>query len=1103
MRIGYLGPLEVRDGGRRVEVPGRRLRALLTRLAVEVGRSVGVGALTDAVWADAVPADPLNALQSLVSRLRRTLADPGVVVQVPGGYQLAVVADDVDAAVFARLVARGHDELAAGSPGPAEASLDEALHLWRGEPLADDDSPDAHAVRIRLTELRDRAEVDRLEAGLGLGRAAAVLGDLEALLRAQPLREDLVLLRLRALVALGRPGEALLAYEATRSRLADELGTDPSPSLRAVHAELLVTPDPPVRALTNLRAPVTSFVGRGPDTAAVDRLLRSGRLVTVVGAGGSGKTRLASEVAATWVGTMPGGVWFVELAPVGDPESIALAVLDGLGVREVAVLEQRVERLRTTGRQRVLEMLGPLECVLVLDNCEHVVDAAATLVSDLLGRCPGVRVLATSREPLGVDGEQVFPLAPLTVPGDAPSGQEVLASPAVRLLLDRAAAAGAHLEVDATTTAAIVEVVQRLDGMPLAIELAAARMRVLPVAEVAARLSDRFRLLSGGRRDAAARHRTLRAVVAWSWELLTPAERGVAELFCVFGGSATVEAVTAVRDASRAGQAGGAGDMTSPAGVEVEDVLAALVDKSLLVVRWDAGAGRFTMLETLREYGRERLVEQGALEAVGRAHALWFADVAAREDGRLRGRDQLAALDTFDAERDNLLAALTFLGDSGDAESALGLSLHLVWFWMLRENGRDAEHWLRFVLAVPGADPSPYRSVAAALVVALALTGPPGTSAVPDWREPLVSAAEGLLRGVELPNGDRVGQLLSLLPAVLLFFGEQRERAGEQVAAAMRSGDAWVRTAARTLRTVFAENDGDLVTWRADVEQGLRDWAELGDDWGLAGSYASRAQLRTLDGDLAGAAADLEESRERARRLGTTVEDQRATLSLADLALRAGDTGGARRFAELLRADPRYDVPGSLTALLGDILAVSVALAEDAVTGDGARLREAGDRLGVSLAAAGEPSQFLAHGAAMAHATLVDLSVRTGDLAAAADSARTAHRLAVSTNDLPVLARTGVSTAALAAAMGLDAAAVTALGLADRLRGATDPTDPTVARLTRELTAAGSDVRAAHDGAMTLGREAAIRAIDPDVLLSPAFPSSPEELPSRVQTRRR
>lgn len=1097
MRIGYLGPLEVHDGDRRVEVPGRRLRALLTRLAVDVGRPVGVAALTEAVWADAVPVDPVNALQSLVSRLRRTLAVPdptgrgvtGPVSQVPGGYQLAVVADDVDAAVFARLVTRGHDELASGSPGAAEASLTEALQLWRGDPLADDDSADAHAVRTRLTELRARAEVDRLQAALALGRAAAVIGDLDPLLRAEPLREDLVLLRLRALIALGRPGEALAAYEATRRLLADHLGTDPSPSLRAVHAELLAAPAPPARPRTNLRAPVTSFVGRGSDAAAVDGLLRSGRLVTVVGAGGSGKTRLASEVVATWVATTPGGVWFVELAPVGDPESIALAVLDGLGVREVAVLEQRVDRPRTTGRQRVLEMLGPLDCVLVLDNCEHVVDAAATLVSELLGRCPGVRVLATSREPLGVDGEQVYALAPLTVPGDAPSPQEVLAAPAVRLLLDRAAAAGAHLEVDGTTTAAIVEVVQRLDGMPLAIELAAARLRVLPVTEVAARLSDRFRLLTGGRRDAAARHRTLRAVVAWSWELLSPAERAVAELFSVFGGTATVEAVTAVRDATSTGDAG------SPRGVEVEDVLAALVDKSLLVVRWDAGAARFRMLETLREYGRERLVEQGSFEAVGRAHALWFADLAARQDGRLRGRDQLAALDTFDAERDNILAALTFLGDSGDAESALALSVHLVWFWMLRENSQDAEHWLRSALAVPGADASPYRSVAAALAVALSLTGAPGSS-VPDGQGSLLAAAEGLL-GVALPATDPVGQLVTLVAPVLFFFGEQRDRASGLVGVAMRSREAWVRAAARSVRTIFAENDGDLTTWRADVEQGLRDWTELGDTWGLAGSYASRAQVRTLDGDLVGAAADLEQSRELARRLGTTVEDQRATLSLADLALRAGDTTRARRFAEVLWADPRSDTPGSITALLGGILAVSLALAEDVLTGDGAGLEGAGDRLRADLVAAGEPSQFLAHGAAMAHGALVELSVRTGDLAAAAADARIAHRLAIATNDLPVLARTGVSTAALAAAMGLPAAAATALGLADRLRGAADPTDPVVARLTRELAAAGSDVVGAHDGSMTLDREAAVRAIDPDVLLTP------DVLVRATQTRRR
>lgn len=1065
MHIGYLGPLEVRDGARVVEVPGRRLRALLARLAVDVGRPVPVGALSAAVWAGAEPADPVNALQSLVSRLRRTLGAGVTVAQVPGGYVLRADPADVDGERFARLVERGHDELAAGSPAAAQDTLAAALACWRGEPLADDTSADALATRARLAALRERAEVDRLAAALELGRATEVLAGVEVLLARHPLREDLVLLRLRALVHLGRPADALAAYEATRRELADTLGADPSPRLRAVHAELL---DPAATgpAATNLRAPVTSFVGREADAARVGALLRAGRLVTVVGTGGAGKTRLATEVARGLVGEVPGGVWFVELAPVADGEGVALAVLDGLGVREVALLEQRADRPRASARERVLGLLAARECLLVLDNCEHVVDAAADLVAEVLGRCPGVRVLATSREPLGVDGEALVPLAPLVVPG---ADAAALDAPAVRLLLDRAAAAGAVLELDAPTLAAVVEVVRRLDGLPLAIELAAARLRVLPVAEVAARLSDRFRLLTGGRRTAVARHRTLRAVVAWSWELLAEDERAVAERFAVFGAGAGVAAVAAV--------------CGLPDEAAAEDVLTALVDKSLLVVERRGGATRFRMLETLREYGLERLTEAGAVAAVRRAHAAHFAALAAREDARLRTPDQLAALAALDAEREDLLAALGFAAADGDAAGALGLAVHLAWYWVLRESGRDAERWLRTAVAVPGAAGAGLRTVAEAL---LALQAEPGGTGPAERAARLRRAADVLAGPLDLDPADPAAQLVPLLPPVLRFFADRPGEAARGLAELARHPDRWVRAASRAVRSSVAENGGDLAQVRRDVDVVLPEWEALGDHWGLAGAHAQRAQLRTADGDLAGAEADLLAAREHLRLLGSGGEDLRVTAQLADLRLRAGDVAAARELATRLDADPRARTPGLPEAVLADVLATSVALAADEEGLPDPGLDAVRVRLLGSLDAADTPSSFRARGSALAHAGLARLAVRAGDLAGAREHLRAAHGLAAGTGDLPIVAVVGVSTAVLAAALGRPGAAAAALGLAARLRGTPDAGERTIARLTRDLVDAGVDVAAAQDGAAGLDRGEAVRAVDPDVLLGAA-----------------
>jgi predicted ATPase/DNA-binding SARP family transcriptional activator len=1056
VQISYLGPLEVRVGDRVVDVPGRRLRTLLGRLATEVGRPVPPRVLIEALWPQDAPADPANALQSLVSRLRRTLGDPTLVEQLPGGYRLNVAAEDVDAVRFTRLAAQGRVQLSGGAVAEAATTLREALALWRGEPLADDESVEAEAVRVRLADLTAVRE-----GGTDLG---AVVAELEALVAEHPLREDLAALRMRALVAVGRPAEALVAYESTRSYLAETLGTDPSTSLQEQYLDVLRLQDAgPVSRRTNLRAALTSFVGRDEAARRVDALLAGpNRLVTIVGAGGAGKTRLASEVAAGWVGRVRDGVWFAELAPVSDPDNIAIAVLDGIGVRDHAALSptERSAVSMLAARDRVLQALSEADCLVVIDNCEHVVDAAAALVADLLGKCPGVRVIATSREPLGIDGETLYPLTPLAVPAEGASPAEVAATASVRLLLDRASSVGADLVLDEDTTADVVQVVRRLDGLPLAIELAAARLRVLSIAEIATRLGDRFRLLTGGRRTAMPRHRTLRAVVEWSWDLLSPLERDVAEHFSVFGSGATAEAVVAVC-------AGTSQEI-------VDDVLHALVDKSLLVAGQDAGEARFRMLETLREYGSERLAGRGRLDVARAAHAAYFAELVRTADAHLRSPRQIEWLRRLDAERDNALTALNYLGEHGQPLAAVEMAVGLAWGWMLRENGKDSARWLTFVLELPGAAESPLYVVAEAMHAVSAFAMPGSDEAVVGRRANFVDLSDRL----GLADGNHY--LAAVLRPLLLFFAEERERAAELADANLSSPDPWIRAATRTIRVAFLENDGDVEGMRKDVELGMAEWQQVGDHWGLASMLSNRGNLRTLDGDAVGAAADFEEALYELRHLGGTTDDLMVNMRLADLRLRAGDFDGAERIADSVRGQQRrasgfHDE----RALLGELMRGAVAFER----GDDVALQACRELLLNALASIGEPSVFQAHVAAVAHGFLGCVAIRTAELELARHHVTEGVRFGLDTHDLPIVASAGVAVAAFAQAIGAVRDAAVVLGAAARLRGSDDSTAVMIVRLRTGLRASlGEEFEVAYNQGRTLTKDEALARLDPALL---------------------
>ncbi|MGW4052032.1 BTAD domain-containing putative transcriptional regulator [Streptomyces sp. NPDC004779] len=869
MRYCLLGPTRVLTAdGDELSVGGPRVRALLTTLALRPGRALPVAALVDEVWyGDEPPADAVAALQALVGRLRKALGRDRVHSAEGGGYRLGAAREDVDLFRFERLAAEGSAALAAGEPGRAAALLDEALGLWHGPVLAD--LPDRHAEAGRWEARRLDARRTRLDAALALGRAADALPELTALCAGRPLDEPLQLLRIRALRDTGRGAEALAAYEEVRRTLADRLGADPGPELRALHERLLapaaepvpapapsLTPAPtpvPAPAPGNLRARLTSFVGRDEEIGALRQDLAAARLVTLLGPGGAGKTRLSQETAERVAADWPDGVWSAELAPVRDPETVPEAVLAALGARETVLRGAGAEELRTAADplSRLVEHCAGRRLLLLLDNCEHVVGAAARLAESLLARCPGVRILATSREPLGVPGERLRPLGPLP--------EET----ALRLLAERGAAARPGFEVT-DDPAAAREIVRRLDGLPLAIELAAARLRMLSARQIADRLDDRFRLLTSGARTVLPRQQTLRAVVDWSWELLEEPERAVLRRLAVFTGGCDLEAAEAV--------------CAGPEGADVLDVMGALVDKSLVVSAPEESGMRFRLLETVAEYAAERLDQAGERTAVERAHLTHYRELARRTDPELRGAGQIAAMVRLDAEYGNVRTALGRAVAARDEDEALVLVHALLWYWQLRDHRSDALHAVRAVAAL---GPDPFTPPAAPLVP----LAEPCTASPPPLSEEQRWEARRGVRLVELinmdhetarwmsPEGqDRLREITAVyrpglpqtcrLPGsfavfAVLIMGEP-ERLHElldvTVDACRRNGYAWELAHILHMRANMRANRGQWAERAiADADESLELFERLGDAWGAAEALSARAEAheRQLAYDLA------------------------------------------------------------------------------------------------------------------------------------------------------------------------------------------------------------------------------------------------------------
>ncbi|MEA3055759.1 MAG: hypothetical protein QOD30_1191, partial [Actinomycetota bacterium] len=668
---------------------------------------------------------------------------------------------------------------------------------------------------------------------LALGRHHDVLPELESLVGTLPLRERLRASLMTALYRAGRQADALRVYQDGRRILSDELGLEPGPELRRVEAAILAH-DPaltapesdtprvaPVGARSHgIPEPITPLVGRDEETRELLGLLDETRFVTLVGPGGVGKTRLALHVARQAATVRAAGACLVELAPIGDPDAVRAAIADALGVPDP---------------DRLAETIADRDLLLVLDNCEHLIATAADIAEDLLRRCPNLTVVATSREGLRIDGETVWPVPPLPVPD------------AVTLFFGRARAAGARIIPSDDVERCVTDICTRLDGLPLAVELAAARTRAFPIEQLASRLSDRFRVLTGGSRTALPRQQTLRAVVDWSYDLLFDDEQRLFERLSVFPGGCDLATARAV-----------CADGSLPAD-EIDDIIQALVEKSLIVPIAGGDGLRFTQLQTLAQYGREKLADRGDAERIRTSMAAHFAALASRSAHAYATAEQGPWLLAVDVEQDNLRAALEWAVDCGDAETAMTIA-----------GGTSWRHWLAGC-AVEG-----LRWIDAAFGCA---------GEVSETTRALGLMGRGLLR---LQTGRHDGVEEDLSEALARF------RSLGDVDATIMASSFW---------TELAAVRGDVDEARSRRREAIAFYDSLPDDpFVRAGVAFSRAKLAALEGDLEVAESSYREAAAAFGRLDRPVMHAMSLSLVADFDDRAGHHGDAgRALAEAVR----------------------------------------------------------------------------------------------------------------------------------------------------------------------------------------------------------
>jgi predicted ATPase/DNA-binding SARP family transcriptional activator len=862
VEIRILGPLEVVGDDGVLPLGGRRERALLAVLSLSPGQALSSDRLIDALWGESLPSNPTNALQALVSRLRRTIGAETVVTQAPG-YTLDVAPEAVDAHRFRAMVDTAREEV---DPAVQSRLLGEALALWRGPALGDFSLEEfAQREAAVLEELRLTAIESRIAADLECGAGADLVPELEELVAAHPLREGLRASQMLALYRAGRQADALRAYTSARQVLGEELGIEPGPELRAMEESILMQdpslqrPEtthvvPPSRSL--LPARVASFVGREAEMAEVAATFKTSRLVTLTGSGGAGKTSLAIEVGRSLEAEYSGGVWLVELAPVVDPARVADALVSALHLEQVVGIgggRGDVDEIGT-----VVEYLRSRRALLIVDNCEHVIDASAAVAEAILLACPGVEVLATSRDRLGIPGEVLWRVPSLSTDGAAAA--------AIQLFVERAQAVNPGFVPTSAEIDQIEDVCVKLDGLPLAIELAAARVRLLPLAEIARRLDSGISILSGGPRQAVHRQQTLRAAIDWSYQLLAPEEADLLTSLSVFHGSFALE---------------GAEAAASPRVTDVLASLERLIDSSMVT---PAGSGgRYRILETLRVYAGEKLAEAGDFDnTMARLLGHYLTAMESAQEG-LQGSEQLEWLDRIEAELDTMRSVLGW-ATTHAPDSGLELAGMLGWFWYLRGSAAEAQERFSALLAAAGEDADVRRRGDAYFFHSLCGPAPEQVrSGFEEAREAYAEAGyvPGLVNAQAMVAawGFEMAETIALLD--------------DAAQIAIDAGYEWGVALIRFLQAGVASVGNDHQAAIRLADEATTRFAALGDSWGQGYSlYSGGSALRAM-GEYERAEEAFRAALEHARPMRLRREMAPVMSELASVATMTGDYAAA------------------------------------------------------------------------------------------------------------------------------------------------------------------------------------------------------------------